>query len=36
MNSTKFRDELRLEVKCQTNSEIADSPRNVFRYSLSK
>jgi hypothetical protein len=28
-------DELWVEVKCQSNSEIAGSPRNVFRYSLS-
>ena len=27
-------DELWVEVKCQSNLEIAGSPRNVFRYSL--
>ena len=27
-------DELWVAVKCQSNSEIAGSPRNVFRYSL--
>jgi hypothetical protein len=27
-------DELWVEVKCQTNPEIACSPRNAFRYSL--
>ena len=27
-------DELWLEVKCQTNPEIAGSPRNAFRCSL--
>ena len=28
-------DELWLEVICQANLEIAGSPRNIFRYSLS-
>ncbi len=27
-------DELWVAVKCQSNSEIAGSPRNVLRYSL--
>ena len=27
-------DELGIEVKCQSNLEIAGSPRNVFRYSV--
>jgi hypothetical protein len=27
-------DELRVGVKGQSNSEIAGSPRNIFRYSL--
>ena len=27
-------DELRIGVKGQSNSEIAGSPRNIFRYSL--
>ena len=27
-------DDLRLEVICQSNPEIAGSPRNIFRYSL--
>ncbi len=27
-------DELWIEVKCQSNLEIAGSPRNVFRYSV--
>ena len=27
-------DEVWLEVICLTNSEIAGSPRNIFRYSL--
>ena len=26
-------DDLRLEAICQTNLEIAGSPRNIFRYS---
>ena len=26
-------DDLRLGAICQTNSEIAGSPRNIFRYS---
>ena len=34
MASTKAWDELWLEEKFQSNSEIACSPRNVFRYSL--
>jgi hypothetical protein len=29
----KCSDELWVGVKCQSNSEIACSPRNVFRYS---
>ena len=29
-------DELRVGVKGQSNSEIAGSPRNIFRYSLEK
>ena len=29
-------DELRVGVKGQSNSEIAGSPRNIFRYSLAK
>src|SRR3989304_8554671 len=28
-------DELGIGVKCQSNPEIAGSPRNIFRYSLS-
>ena len=32
MNVEKFSDELRLGVKGQSNSAIAGSPRNVFRY----
>ena len=27
-------DDLRLGAICQTNSEIAGSPRNIFRYSV--
>ena len=34
MSGTKGWDELWVGVKCQTNPEIAGSPRNVFRYSL--
>ena len=34
MSGTKGWDELWVEVKCQSNPEIAGSPRNVFRYSL--
>ena len=30
----KVRDELWVEVKCQTNLEIAGSPRNSFRASV--
>ena len=29
-------DELRVGVKGQSNSEIAGSPRNIFRYSLAE
>ena len=29
-------DELRVGVKGQSNSEIAGSPRNIFRYSLAQ
>ena len=32
-NAAKLRDDLWLEVICQTNSEIACSPRNSFRTS---
>ncbi len=35
MSVTNGRDDLRVGVKCQANPEIAGSPRNVFRYSLS-
>jgi hypothetical protein len=31
---TKGRDDLRVGVKCQSNPEIAGSPRNAFRCSL--
>jgi hypothetical protein len=34
MNVEKFWDELRVGVKGQSNSEIARTPRNVFRYSV--
>ena len=34
MNGTKFLDELWVEEKFQSNSEIAGSPRNVLRCSL--
>ena len=34
MNVEKFWDELRVGVKGQPNSEIARTPRNVFRYSV--
>ena len=34
MNGAKFLDELWVEVKCQSNSEIAGSPRNALRCSL--
>ena len=30
----KLRDDLWIEVKCQSNPEIAGSPRNIFRYSV--
>ena len=33
MNVAMFSDDLRLEAICQTNLEIAGSPRNIFRYS---
>ena len=36
MYAAKCWDELWVEVKCQTNTEIAGSPRNVFRYSVMK
>jgi len=29
----KWGDDLWIAVKCQTNSEIAGSPRNILRYS---
>jgi len=32
--AAKAWDDLRLAVICQSNSEIAGSPRNIFRYSL--
>ena len=34
MNGAKFSDELWVEVICQSNQEIAGSPRNAFRCSL--
>ena len=34
MNGAKFSDELWVEVKCQSNPEIAGSPRNALRCSL--
>ena len=34
MNGAKFSDELWVEVICQSNQEIAGSPRNAFRRSL--
>jgi hypothetical protein len=34
MSVTKGRDDLRVGVKCQSNPEIAGSPRNAFRCSL--
>lgn len=34
VNVEKFSDELRLGVKCQSNAELAGSPRNVLRYSV--
>ena len=30
----KSADELRLGVKCQSNQELAGSPRNAFRHSV--
>ncbi len=36
MSVAKLWDELWVEVKCQTNSEIAGSPRNALRCSLGK
>ncbi len=33
MSVAKGSDELWVEVKCQSNAEIAGSPRNVLRYS---
>ena len=34
MSVEKLLDELRIGVKCQSNVEIAGSPRNSFRASL--
>jgi hypothetical protein len=34
VNVEKFWDELWIGVKCQSNAEIAGSPRNSFRASL--
>ena len=34
MSVEKLLDEVRIGVKCQTNVEIAGSPRNSFRVSL--
>ena len=34
MNVEKFGDELWLGVKCQSNPELAGSPRNAFRRSV--
>ena len=34
MSVEKLWDELWIEVKCQSNTEIAGSPRNSFRASL--
>ncbi len=34
MSRAKDRDELWVEVKCQSNSEIAGSPRSALRCSL--
>ena len=34
VNVEKFSDELWLGVKCQSNPELAGSPRNVLRYSV--
>ena len=36
MSGAKGWDELWLGVICQSNPEIAGSPRNIFRYSLRK
>ena len=36
MSVEKLWDELRVGVKCQSNVEIAGSPRNSFRASLGK
>ena len=36
MSSAKGWDELWVGVKCQSNLEIAGSPRNVFRCSLNR
>ena len=33
MNVEKFSDELWLGVKCQSNPELAGSPRNMLRHS---
>jgi len=33
VNAERFWDDLWLEVICLSNSEIAGSPRNIFRYS---
>ena len=34
MSVEKLLDELWLGVKCQSNAELAGSPRNVLRYSV--
>ena len=36
MSVAKGWDDLWVEVKCQTNSEIAGSPRNSFRASVTR
>ena len=36
MSVAKGSDDLWLEVICQSNSEIAGSPRNISRYSLGR
>ena len=36
MSVEKLLEELRIGVKCQTNVEIAGSPRNSFRVSLNE
>ena len=36
VNVEKFWDDLRVGVKGQSNSEIARTPRNVFRYSVAR